>query len=150
MQSWVESLALSLNHVSLFVLVTVFLFCLELFDLTSVVSNQNLFKICTRNWVRWNGLTHSWKHVFEQVLPANRESPFMYGMLAFALLEVGGRMREAEVAAKKALEIDPLDVWGQHAVRVCCNFHGHCAELWLCSMLLIICFLARLSCQALQ
>lgn len=44
----------------------------------------------------------------------------MYGMLAFALLENGGRMREAEVAAKRALEIDPLDVWGQHAVRVCC------------------------------
>lgn len=53
----------------------------------------------------------------------------MYGMLAFALLEVGGRMKEAEIAAKKALEIDPLDVWGQHAVRVCRNLHAHCAEL---------------------
>lgn len=74
-------------------------------------------------------LTDSWKPVHEQVLPANKESPFMYGMLAFALLEAGGRMREAEIAAKKALQIDPLDVWGQHAVRVCCNLRAHCAEL---------------------
>jgi hypothetical protein len=52
----------------------------------------------------------------------------MYGMLAFALLEDGGRMKEAEVAAKKALEIEPLDVWGQHAVRACCILRAHRAN----------------------
>lgn len=38
-------------------------------------------------------------------------------MLAFALIEAGGRMREAEVAARRGLTIDSDDVWSQHAVR---------------------------------
>ena len=52
-----------------------------------------------------------------QTLPANKESPYLYGMLAFAFVEVGGRMREAEAAARHALAIESHDVWAQHAVR---------------------------------
>jgi len=51
-----------------------------------------------------------------QALPANKESPFIYGMLAFALIEAGGRMNEAEVAARRGLTIDSDDVWSQHAL----------------------------------
>ena len=105
--------------------------------------------MCTGKRALINGLTHTWEHVYGQVLPANKESPFMYGMLAFALLEDGGRMREAEIAAKKALEIEPLDVWGQHAVRPCCNLHAHSANYDVVHVAHYHVF-AKLFCQTLQ
>lgn len=86
------------------------------------------------------GWQHDMLRLAELVLPANKESPFMYGMLAFALLEDGGRMREAEIAAKKALEIEPLDVWGQHALvhvlqqecrfKEALTFAASCDDTW--------------------
>lgn len=54
----------------------------------------------------------------EQVLDVNVESPYMYGMLSFGLLEVG-RIREAESFARLALLIEGQDPWAQHAVCVC-------------------------------
>jgi hypothetical protein len=39
----------------------------------------------------------------------------MYGMLAFALLEVGN-ITEAEHFARLALSIEVQDIWAQHAV----------------------------------
>ncbi|CAK9206711.1 unnamed protein product [Sphagnum troendelagicum] len=51
-----------------------------------------------------------------QALTANHDSPFIHGMLAFALVEVGGRMREAEMAARQGLAIDDHDLWAQHAL----------------------------------
>ncbi|KAL5553986.1 hypothetical protein UlMin_041387 [Ulmus minor] len=49
----------------------------------------------------------------QQVLPENKQESYMYGMLAFPLLELG-RMEDAEKAARKALEINKQDLWGQH------------------------------------
>ncbi|XP_040942187.1 tetratricopeptide repeat protein 38 isoform X2 [Gossypium hirsutum] len=50
----------------------------------------------------------------QQVLPRNQQENFIYGMLAFPLLELG-RMADAEDAAKKGFEINNQDVWAQHA-----------------------------------
>lgn len=52
---------------------------------------------------------------FVQVLPENEGDNYIYGLLSFALLEVG-QMRDAEKAAKRGLEINKEDVWAQHAV----------------------------------
>jgi len=49
----------------------------------------------------------------QQVLPQNTEENYIYGMLAFALLEVG-RMEDAEKAAKKGFEINKEDSWVHH------------------------------------
>ncbi|XP_073396296.1 uncharacterized protein [Physcomitrium patens] len=87
------------------------------------------------------GRTHDMLRMAELVLPANRESPYIYGMLAFPLLEVGERMREAEVAAKKALSIEPHDVWSQHALghvlqyecrfKEALTFAASCCDTWI-------------------
>ncbi|KAB2624619.1 tetratricopeptide repeat protein 38 [Pyrus ussuriensis x Pyrus communis] len=62
-----------------------------------------------------------------QVLPSNEQEDFVYGMLAFPLLELG-RMEEAEKAAKKGYEINKRDCWVQH------NFMEECSPSWdLCS-----------------
>ncbi|PON67464.1 Tetratricopeptide-like helical domain containing protein [Parasponia andersonii] len=49
----------------------------------------------------------------QQVLPPNEQESYIYGMLAFPLLELG-RMADAEKAARKALEINKQDCWAQH------------------------------------
>ncbi|RLN18765.1 tetratricopeptide repeat protein 38 [Panicum miliaceum] len=49
----------------------------------------------------------------EQVLPENQDQNYIYGMLAFPLLELG-KMAEAERAARKGLAINKNDVWSQH------------------------------------
>ncbi|GAB2280350.1 hypothetical protein Dimus_014987 [Dionaea muscipula] len=49
----------------------------------------------------------------QQALHQNQEASYIYGMLAFPLLELG-KMEEAEKAARKALEINKQDVWAQH------------------------------------
>ncbi|KAM0830058.1 hypothetical protein ACQ4PT_066469 [Festuca glaucescens] len=49
----------------------------------------------------------------QQVLRKNQDQNFIYGMLAFPLLELG-RMDEAEVAARKGLAINKNDFWSQH------------------------------------
>ncbi|KAL4574166.1 hypothetical protein LXL04_020991 [Taraxacum kok-saghyz] len=61
--------------------------------------------------------------LIEQVLPANNEQDFVYGMLAFPLLELG-RMEDAEKAAKKGFEINKEDPWSQHAL--CHVFQYEC------------------------
>ncbi|KAL3696807.1 hypothetical protein R1sor_010883 [Riccia sorocarpa] len=50
-----------------------------------------------------------------KALPTNVGSAYMFGMLAFALVEVG-KIREAEIAARLALSIEVQDVWAQHAL----------------------------------
>lgn len=45
----------------------------------------------------------------------NQEECYVYGMLAFPLLELG-RMDEAEAAARKGLAIYKEDIWAQHNV----------------------------------
>ncbi|XP_047085708.1 tetratricopeptide repeat protein 38-like [Lolium rigidum] len=59
----------------------------------------------------------------QQVLPQNQDQNFIYGMLAFPLLELG-RMDEAEVAARKGLSINKNDFWSQH--NMCHVFQQEC------------------------
>ncbi|KVI05592.1 hypothetical protein Ccrd_016084 [Cynara cardunculus var. scolymus] len=61
--------------------------------------------------------------LIEQVLLANNQENFVYGMLAFPLLELG-RMEDAEKAAKKGFEINKEDPWSQHAL--CHVFQYEC------------------------
>ncbi|KAL5210283.1 hypothetical protein ABZP36_005906 [Zizania latifolia] len=49
----------------------------------------------------------------KQVLPENQDQNYIYGMLAFPLLELG-RIDEAERAARKGLAINKNDCWSQH------------------------------------
>lgn len=51
----------------------------------------------------------------QQVLPVNEHENYIYGMLAFPLLELG-RMADAEKAARKGLEINKEDPWVHHAI----------------------------------
>lgn len=51
----------------------------------------------------------------QQVLPVNNQQDFVYGMLAFPLLELG-KMEDAEKAAKKGFQINKEDPWSQHAL----------------------------------
>ncbi|KAJ0094320.1 hypothetical protein Patl1_16301 [Pistacia atlantica] len=53
--------------------------------------------------------------IVEQVLPYNQLEEYVYGMLAFPLLELG-RIADAEEAAKKGFEINKQDFWVQHAL----------------------------------
>ncbi|KAE9459009.1 hypothetical protein C3L33_09074, partial [Rhododendron williamsianum] len=64
----------------------------------------------------------------EQVLPKNEHENYIYGMLSFALLEVG-RMEDAEKAAKKGFEIYNEDSWAQHGnspMRKVLEVYDHC------------------------
>lgn len=47
----------------------------------------------------------------------NEHENYVYGMLAFPLLELG-RMEDAEKAAKRGCEINKDDPWSQHAVSL--------------------------------
>ncbi|CAN6292097.1 unnamed protein product [Urochloa humidicola] len=59
----------------------------------------------------------------EHVLPENQDQNYIYGMLAFPLLELG-KMDEAETAARKGLSINKNDVWAQH--NLCHVFQQEC------------------------
>ncbi|KAL8241601.1 hypothetical protein R6Q59_011903 [Mikania micrantha] len=59
----------------------------------------------------------------QQVLPANNHQDFVYGMLAFPLLELG-RMGDAEKAASTGFQINKEDPWSQHAL--CHVFQYQC------------------------
>ncbi|XVE84929.1 hypothetical protein DITRI_Ditri17bG0051300 [Diplodiscus trichospermus] len=83
----------------------------------------------------------------QQVLPQNQQENYIYGMLAFPLLELG-RMADAENAAKKGFEINKQDFWAQHALchvlqYECCykeavQFMEECSSSWsLCSSFML-------------
>ncbi|GJN23690.1 hypothetical protein PR202_gb11358 [Eleusine coracana subsp. coracana] len=59
----------------------------------------------------------------DQVLPENQDQNYIYGLLAFPLLELG-KMDEAERAARKGLDINKDDVWSQH--NLCHVFQQEC------------------------
>lgn len=59
--------------------------------------------------------------ILDQVLPENQDQNYIYGMLAFPLLELG-RMDDAEKAARKGLAINKNDCWSQHNV---CGWFWH-------------------------
>ncbi|MQM05976.1 hypothetical protein Taro_038791 [Colocasia esculenta] len=71
----------------------------------------------------------------EQVLPENQEEAYIYGMLAFPLLELG-RTCDAEKSSLKGLEINKNDVWSQHAVSQWCS----CSEVACLHNMLITCY----------
>ncbi|KAK1282229.1 hypothetical protein QJS10_CPB22g01176 [Acorus calamus] len=54
-------------------------------------------------------------NLVEQVLGENQQESYIYGMLAFPLLELG-RMADAERAANKGFDINKDDFWSQHAL----------------------------------
>ncbi|CAL5188815.1 unnamed protein product [Lathyrus oleraceus] len=74
-----------------------------------------------------------------QVLPQNEGESYIYGMLAFPLLELG-KMKDAEVAAKRGFEINNQDGWSQHALchvlqydcrfREAVKFMEECSSSW--------------------
>ncbi|KAF5198996.1 tetratricopeptide repeat protein 38 isoform X2 [Thalictrum thalictroides] len=78
----------------------------------------------------------------KQVLPHNQEESYVYGMLAFPLLELG-RMVDAEEAARKGLEIYKFDLWSQHNLchvlqyycqfKEAAEFMKECSLSWSCS-----------------
>ncbi|KAL4639306.1 hypothetical protein ACB092_03G208000 [Castanea dentata] len=63
----------------------------------------------------------------QQVLPINQEENYIYGMLAFPLLELG-KMADAEKAAKKGFEINKQDYWAQHALCHALQYECHFKE----------------------
>ncbi|XP_073295131.1 uncharacterized protein [Primulina huaijiensis] len=75
----------------------------------------------------------------EQVLPINGNENYIYGMLAFPLLELG-RMEDADEAGKKGYEINKDDPWSQHALchvyqfdcrfKEAVEFMEECARSW--------------------
>ncbi|KAL3824189.1 hypothetical protein ACJIZ3_020218 [Penstemon smallii] len=75
----------------------------------------------------------------EQVLPMNDHEEYVYGMLAFPLLELG-RIEDAEKAGKKGFDINKNDTWSQHALchvyqyecrfKEAVKFMEDCAKSW--------------------
>ncbi|XAR64959.1 hypothetical protein NMG60_11008868 [Bertholletia excelsa] len=75
----------------------------------------------------------------QQVLPKNEDEDYIYGMLAFALLELG-RMGDAEKAARRGFEINEEDSWAQHALchvlqyecrfKEAVEFMEECSKSW--------------------
>ncbi|KAL0699958.1 hypothetical protein Bca4012_056080 [Brassica carinata] len=53
--------------------------------------------------------------LFAKILPENQEQDYVYGMLAFSLLELG-RLSEAEKAARKGYEINKNDSGAHHCL----------------------------------
>ncbi|XP_042049056.1 tetratricopeptide repeat protein 38-like [Salvia splendens] len=77
--------------------------------------------------------------IVEQVLPVNDHEDYIYGMLAFTLLELG-QMEDAEKAGKKGYELNKDDAWSQHALchvyqyecrfKEAVEFMMNCAQSW--------------------
>ncbi|KAJ4829720.1 hypothetical protein Tsubulata_035098 [Turnera subulata] len=67
--------------------------------------------------------------LIEQVLPQNEGGDYVYGMLAFPLLELG-RMADAEQAARKGLEINKQDYWYQCRFKEAVRFMEECSVSW--------------------
>ncbi|XP_071926702.1 uncharacterized protein [Coffea arabica] len=63
----------------------------------------------------------------QQVLSKNEKANFIYGMLAFPLLELG-QMVDAEKAAKEGFEINKEDPWTQHALCHVYQYECHFKE----------------------
>lgn len=65
--------------------------------------------------------------IAEKVLPANRENHYLYGMIAFGL-EQCHRLEEAEVAGRRAVEMNRHDPWAHHAVAHVMETQGRLEE----------------------
>ncbi|CAN8291658.1 unnamed protein product [Cochlearia groenlandica] len=77
--------------------------------------------------------------LFEKIRPENQEQDYVYGMLAFPLMELG-HLEEAEKAARKGYEINKNDSWAHHCLchvlqTQCCfteavEFMEGCSASW--------------------
>ncbi len=65
--------------------------------------------------------------IAEKVLPANRESYYLYGMIAFGL-EQCHRLQEAEEVGRRATAINRHDRWAHHAVAHVMETQGRLDE----------------------
>lgn len=65
--------------------------------------------------------------VADRVLAANRDDPFLHGMRAFALHEVG-RLRDAEIAGRFAVELRRREPFAHHAVAHVLDTEGRLDE----------------------
>jgi tetratricopeptide (TPR) repeat protein len=63
----------------------------------------------------------------ERMLAANRENNYAWGMCAFGLEECN-RLEEAEMHARKAIEMQPRDPWAHHAMAHCFEARGRLLE----------------------
>ncbi|KAL6350457.1 hypothetical protein AAG906_019104 [Vitis piasezkii] len=86
-------------------------------------------------------------NLVQQVLHENQNENYIYGMLAFSLLECG-QMVDAEKAAKRGFEINKQDCWSQHALchvlqyecrfKEAVEFMEECSSSWsLCSSFML-------------
>jgi tetratricopeptide (TPR) repeat protein len=65
--------------------------------------------------------------VARAAFPAHREVPEMNGMLAFALEETH-QLAEAEVVARRAIELQRAEPWAHHALAHVMEAQGRCVE----------------------
>ncbi|SKA35600.1 hypothetical protein SAMN02745126_05692 [Enhydrobacter aerosaccus] len=63
----------------------------------------------------------------EQLLAANRDNHFVWGMCAFGLEECN-RLDEAEAHARTAIEMERKDPWAHHALAHCLEARGRMVE----------------------
>ena len=82
--------------------------------------------ICQYHY-RNSGDSQRMLRIAEKVLPANRDSPYMYGMLAFGL-EESSRLPEAELAGRRATEMKRDNRWAHHAVAHVLETQGRLEE----------------------
>lgn len=76
---------------------------------------------------RNSGDSQGMLRIAEKVFNANRESPYMYGMLAFGLEECS-RLSEAEEAGRRAVEMKRDNRWAHHAVAHVLETQGQLSE----------------------
>jgi hypothetical protein len=74
-------------------------------------------------------------HIAEQVLPANRENPYLYSMIAFGL-EQCYRLPEAEALGRQAAAMQRHNPWAHHAVAHVLETEGRIDEgiAWMQSL----------------
>lgn len=73
--------------------------------------------------------------IAEKVLPANRENPYLYGMIAFGL-EQCHRLEDAEAMGRLATEMNRHNPWAHHAVAHVMEMQGRLDEgiAWMDSL----------------
>jgi tetratricopeptide (TPR) repeat protein len=66
-------------------------------------------------------------NLIETAASANKENPYVQGMLAFAL-EQSNRLEEAETVGRQATEMQRYNPWAHHAIAHVLATQGHIAE----------------------
>ncbi len=82
--------------------------------------------ICQYHY-RNSGDSQGMLRIAEKVFPANRDSPYMYGMLAFGLEECH-KLSAAEEAGRRATQMKRDNRWAHHAVAHVLETQGRLSE----------------------